>query len=63
MLPIRNAGKPPAPASVSRDVIAALIDGDNGRPIYIATLGAWTKALDSLEELERFVERVEGARQ
>jgi hypothetical protein len=44
-----------------QDVSVVRIDGDNGRPVYIATLGAWTKAFDTIEEVERLLERVEGA--
>ena len=31
------------------------LEGDNGRPIYIVTEGPYTKQLDDLDQVDRFV--------
>ncbi len=36
-------------------VVLHRLEGDNGRPIYIATEGPYTKQMDDLDQVDRFV--------
>lgn len=44
--------------SALRGIALHIIDGDNGRPLYIANLHALTKCFDDLAEVERWLDRI-----
>ena len=43
-----------------RGMRCALIEGDDGRPLAIVSLGAWTRTFTSIDELEKFVDAAVG---
>lgn len=45
-----------------RGVIVHAMPDDAGRPEYVVTQGPWTVALKSLDELEAWLDRIEGRR-
>ena len=47
-------------SAAMRGVTIHCIDGDFGRPVYIASRWAMTKQLDTLEEVEAWLLRVTG---
>jgi hypothetical protein len=45
-----------------RGVVVHAMPDDTGRPEYVVTQGPWTVALKSLDELEAWLDRIEGRR-
>jgi hypothetical protein len=45
-----------------RGMLLHRIDGDDGRAVFIATYRALTKHFASLDELDRWLEKVDGTR-
>lgn len=43
-----------------KEIALHALEADNGRTVYIATRWALTKQLDSLEEVEAWLDRVTG---
>lgn len=45
-----------------RGIVVHAMPNDAGLVEYIVTQGAWTRALASIEELETWLDRIEGVR-
>lgn len=68
---VQSGGHPPdqlkrlatarARAALRGVVVHHMLD-DTGRPEYVVTQGPWTVALKSLDELEAWLDRIEGRR-